>query len=188
MILTRQMDVLGDTPVSLPLRAPQISHRLTWNRTRASAVRGRRLTAWAMPNSNVRLIQLRTEPTSRVITVHTATCFDRLCCIRPWRWLKKGETRRRLITRCISLSLNISAGVGVCMLEVCTRCWWGNLRERGHWGDQDVDGRIILRWIFGKLEGVVGTGWNWLRIRTGGGHLWVQWGTFRFHKCGEFLD
>ena len=32
-------------------------------------------------------------------------------------------------------------------------CWWGSLRERGHWGDQDVDGRIILRWIFRKLEG-----------------------------------
>jgi hypothetical protein len=38
---------------------------------------------------------------------------------------------------------------------------------------QDVDGRIILRWIFRKLEGVVGTGWSWLRIGTGGGHLWV---------------
>jgi hypothetical protein len=31
-----------------------------------------------------------------------------------------------------------------------------NLRERGHWGDTDVDGRIILRWIFRKLEGIVG--------------------------------
>jgi len=50
----------------------------------------------------------------------------------------------------------------------------GNLRERGHWGDQDVDRRIILRWIFRKLEGVVGTGWSWLRIGTGGGHLWVR--------------
>jgi hypothetical protein len=39
------------------------------------------------------------------------------------------------------------------------------------WGDPDVDGRIILRWIFSKLEGVVGTGWSWLRIGTGGGHL-----------------
>ena len=48
--------------------------------------------------------------------------------------------------------------------------------------------RIILRWIFRKLEGVVGTGWSWLRIGTGGGHLWVRWGTFGFHKCGEFLD
>ena len=59
-------------------------------------------------------------------------------------------------------------------IEVCIGCWWGSLRDRGHWGDQDVDGRIILRWILGKLEGVVGTGWSWLRIGTGGGHLWVR--------------
>jgi len=48
--------------------------------------------------------------------------------------------------------------------------------------------RIILRWIFRKWEGVVRTGWSWLRIGTGGGHLWVRWGTFGFQKCGEFLD
>jgi hypothetical protein len=30
--------------------------------------------------------------------------------------------------------------------------------ERGHWEEPDVDGRIILRWIFRKLEWVVGTG------------------------------
>jgi hypothetical protein len=29
--------------------------------------------------------------------------------------------------------------------EMCTRCCWGNQRERDHWGDQDVGGRIILR-------------------------------------------
>jgi hypothetical protein len=40
-----------------------------------------------------------------------------------------------------------------------------------HWGDPDVDGRIILRGIFRKREGVVGTGWSGLRIGTGGGHL-----------------
>ena len=28
-----------------------------------------------------------------------------------------------------------------------------------YWRDQDVDGRIILRWILRKWEGVVGTGW-----------------------------
>ena len=30
--------------------------------------------------------------------------------------------------------------------------------ERDHLGDPGVDGRIILRWIFRKWEGVVGTG------------------------------
>jgi hypothetical protein len=30
--------------------------------------------------------------------------------------------------------------------------WWGNLRERDHWRDQDVDERIILRWIFRKWD------------------------------------
>jgi hypothetical protein len=43
--------------------------------------------------------------------------------------------------------------------EVCTGFWWGSLRERDRWGDADVDGRIILRWIFRRWEGVVGTGW-----------------------------
>ena len=66
--------------------------------------------------------------------------------------------------------------------------WWGNLREGDHWRDPDADGRIILRWIFRKWEEVVGTGWSWLRIGTGGGHLWVRWWTFGFQKCGKFLD
>jgi hypothetical protein len=40
--------------------------------------------------------------------------------------------------------------------EVCTGCWWGSQKERGHWGDPDIDGRIMLRWIFGWLERGVG--------------------------------
>jgi hypothetical protein len=47
----------------------------------------------------------------------------------------------------------------------------GKPEGKSHWGDPDVDGRIILRWIFRKLEWVVGTGWSWLRIGTGGGNL-----------------
>jgi hypothetical protein len=33
---------------------------------------------------------------------------------------------------------------------------WGNLREREHLKDPDVDGRIILRWIFRKWDGIHG--------------------------------
>jgi len=55
--------------------------------------------------------------------------------------------------------------------EVCTEFWWGNLKKRDQWGDPHVDGRIILRSIFRKWEGFWGTGWSWLRIGRGGGHL-----------------
>jgi hypothetical protein len=32
--------------------------------------------------------------------------------------------------------------------EAYIEFWWGNLRERNHLGDPDIDERIILRWIF----------------------------------------
>jgi len=47
----------------------------------------------------------------------------------------------------------------------------GNLRERDHWGDPGVDGRIILRWIFRKWGVGVWTGSSWFRKGTCGGHL-----------------
>jgi len=59
-------------------------------------------------------------------------------------------------------------------IELCTGYWWGSLRERGHLGDQDLDERIILRWIFKKCEWVVGAGCSWLGIGTGVCRLWVR--------------
>jgi len=47
--------------------------------------------------------------------------------------------------------------------------WWGNRRERDHWGDLDVWiilGRISRRWDVG-----IWTGLGWFRIETGGGRL-----------------
>jgi len=49
--------------------------------------------------------------------------------------------------------------------------WWGDLREKDHWGDPGADGRITLRWIFRKWDVGVCTGSSWLRIGTGGGNL-----------------
>jgi hypothetical protein len=37
--------------------------------------------------------------------------------------------------------------------DVHTVLWWGNLRERDHLEDLDIDGRITLKWIFKKWEG-----------------------------------
>jgi len=40
-------------------------------------------------------------------------------------------------------------------------------RPRCRWEDN-------IKMDFQEVGGVVGTGWSWLRIGTGGGHLWVQ--------------
>jgi hypothetical protein len=34
--------------------------------------------------------------------------------------------------------------------EVHTGFWWETLRERDHFENPGIDGRIILRWIFRK--------------------------------------
>jgi hypothetical protein len=47
----------------------------------------------------------------------------------------------------------------------------GNLRERDHSEDPDIDGRIILRCIFMKWDVAAWTGLIWLRLRTDGDHL-----------------
>jgi len=49
--------------------------------------------------------------------------------------------------------------------------WWGNLKERHHLGDPDVDGNIVLRWIFRKCDVGIWAGSSWLRIGTDGRHL-----------------
>jgi len=46
--------------------------------------------------------------------------------------------------------------------------------DRDHWGDLDVDGRIILWWISRRWDVGIWTGLGWPRIETGGGRLWVR--------------
>jgi len=43
---------------------------------------------------------------------------------------------------------------------VCTGFWWGNLRERDHWGDPGLDGRII----FMDLREVVYGYMDWIEL------------------------
>ena len=64
----------------------------------------------------------------------------------------------------------------------------GKREGKDHFGDPSVDGRIILRWIFRKWDVGVWTESSWLRIGTGGGHLWVRNYIFGLHKMrGNFL-
>ena len=52
-----------------------------------------------------------------------------------------------------------------------TEIWWGDPRERDRSEDVGVDGRVILKWTFKKLDGETWNGLIWLRIGTGGGPL-----------------
>jgi len=38
--------------------------------------------------------------------------------------------------------------------EVHTGFWWGDLRQRNHLEDTGINGRIILRWIFKRWNGL----------------------------------
>jgi hypothetical protein len=55
--------------------------------------------------------------------------------------------------------------------EMHTEFRWEDLREEDYLEDTDIDGRIILEWIFKKLDGEACTGLIWLRIRTDVGIL-----------------
>ena len=46
--------------------------------------------------------------------------------------------------------------------------WWGELRARHNIKYLDVDGRVILKWVFKKCDAEASTGLIWLRIGTGG--------------------
>jgi hypothetical protein len=49
--------------------------------------------------------------------------------------------------------------------------WWGKPEGKNYLEDPDVDGKIILRWLSRNCDVGARTGWNWLGIGTGSGHL-----------------
>jgi len=55
--------------------------------------------------------------------------------------------------------------------EVLTGFWWANLKERDNLEDLSIDGRIILKLFFRKVDCGAWTGLIWLRIGTGDGLL-----------------
>jgi len=66
--------------------------------------------------------------------------------------------------------------------------WCGDLRARHNFKYLDVDGRIILKWIFKKCDAEASTGLIWLRIGTGGSACQCGNGPSGSVNCGEFLD
>jgi len=102
--------------------------------------------------------------------------------LRLFRWsagLIKPADQRNIPTNILKVDINI-CGTRTCFVycsgdqleknemgracssmgngEAYTGFWWGNLREIYHLEYPGVDGRIILRWIFKKLD-MGGTDW-----------------------------
>jgi len=71
---------------------------------------------------------------------------------------------------------------------VYTGFWWGNLRNRDHLEDPDIDGRIILRLIFSKWAG--GVDWNDVALDRDRWRALVNavMNLLSSKKCGECLD
>jgi hypothetical protein len=49
--------------------------------------------------------------------------------------------------------------------------WWESRKERAHWGDQEVSGWTILKWILERYDWMVWIELIWLRIGSSGGLL-----------------
>jgi hypothetical protein len=62
------------------------------------------------------------------------------------------------------------------------------VKERDHWEDLGLDGKLILKWLFKKWNGWTWTGLIWLRIEAGGGLCTCDDEPSGSIKYGGFLD
>ena len=126
--------------------------------------------------------------------IHRIFCLS-LCTVRKVSW-KKLLWSCHWCKSCQQQRINTSIRSSLCSFGACGVC--RRSRSPHSLKRRSAAARLLgLRvrippeaWMPLSCECCVlsGTGWSWLRIGTGGGRLWVRWGTFGFQKCGEFLD
>ena len=80
-------------------------------------------------------------------------------------------SQRLLLLVSFSYSYSLVAVARMGEERGCIGSWWGNRRERDHWGDLGVDGWIVLGWISRRWDVGIWTGLGWPRIETSGERL-----------------
>jgi len=106
MVLTRETEVLGEKPVTVPLCPPQISHTLTWDRTRSPACERpatRRI-------SHGRACTYRNSSAERKNLVSTSQKTQSLCLILLWHRYS-CYTYLKWIAACYRQHLSTAAAV-----------------------------------------------------------------------------
>jgi hypothetical protein len=92
---------LGEKPVPVPLCPPQIPHGLTRDRTRASAVGGRRLNAWAMARPSVLNIFSKKKTSTSELHINHLFCiyfitiyYHTVCVILVFKRIPEDDPNR----------------------------------------------------------------------------------------------
>jgi len=105
----------------------------------------------------------------RMITFNKRSPVNAVKHIDCLYWCSFGQISQRQVDQEFRIIVYVWGRRGGCI-----RSWWGNRRERDHWGDLGVDGWIILGWISRRWDVGMWNGLGWPRIGTGGGRLWVR--------------
>jgi hypothetical protein len=70
-------------------------------------------------------------------------------------------------------------------VEVFTGFWLGGPKERDHWEDLGVSGRITLSWSLGRWGSMGRTGFRWLKIGSSGGRFYKE-SRLLFDKLSDY--
>jgi hypothetical protein len=103
------------------------------------------------------------------------TCSEEDICTHEGRGNTGVEKTTQQGALCsVLLNKYYSSDLSMYEGEKHTAFWCENLKEGDHLEDPGINGKIILKLIFEKLDGRARTGSIWLRTGTGVGLLWIR--------------
>jgi hypothetical protein len=128
----------------------------------------------------------------------TKPIFTAQSCLTSHPALKLKDQPFSVVRDCLfgifAVAIHIEGRSSTCntrtrhALVIGTHFWWGNVRGKRPLGRPRRRWEDNIKMDLQKVGRGVWTGSSWLRLGTGGGHLWMLYWTSGSIKCGEFLD